>query len=100
MDGAPVRYCRQGEIWMVAFAWERLKGSIVGQKYTLERLVSVCEDQARFEGRPLDGSLSWGAITCFPAEGYGPPEALNGLAHPHSRANLHVGREAMEGLDL
>jgi len=99
MDGAPVSYCRQGEIWMVAFAWERLKGTIVGQKYTLERLVSVSEDQAWFEGSPL-GSFDRVAITCFPAEGYGPPEALSGLAHPHSRANLHVGREALEGLDL
>src|SRR5437868_15478254 len=79
---------------MVAFAWERLKGSTVGQKHTRETLVAVSDDQAWFEGSRLDAPGERVAITCFPEEGYGPPDALGDLEHPHIRAILGSGREA------
>src|SRR5437867_9114110 len=85
---------------MVAFAWERLNRSIIGQKYTLDRLISVSDDQAWFEANRRDAPGERVSITCFPEEGFGPFTALDDFEHTHLRTVLQTGREAIRGREV
>jgi len=83
---------------MVALSWQGINGAIVGQKYSLEKLLMASGDQATFAGTllPTGDRIT---VTCFPAseERYCWPGYAFNLRHPRLRAVLGTGEDLIEG---